>query len=297
MKNPGQNSENAIPPFAVCRYGMAAGLSDCEFQSFSELIESECGLNLGVEKRAFLESRLRKRMDLLEIRIARDYYCLLKDRAARERELPVLLDSMMICETAFFRNMPQFDLLRDVVFPELLSEKERIGSRLLRVWSAGCSTGQEPYSLVICLNECVANREEWMVRVFASDLSFTALEKAQAGLYRRDQLKGILTEQLEKYFIEEESGYLVQEFTKRDVVFGYHNLKHDNGLRGLDLIFCRNVLIYFSVEEQRRLIEHLAGCLMPGGYLFLGHAESLQGLSKRFSMIHRNKGIAYRLEE
>lgn len=296
MKSLGQNSEKSIPQFAAYRYGMAEGLSDSEFQLFSELIEYECGLSLGVEKRAFLESRLRKRMDELGIKIAQDYYCLLKDRAARERELPILLDTMMICETAFFRNLPQFDLLKEVVFPELLLEKERIGSRLIKAWSAGCSTGQEPYSLVICLNESLANREDWTVRVFASDLSFTALEKAQVGMYRRDQLKGIPTGHLEKYFREEESGYLIQDFTKHDVIFDYHNLKHDNGLRGLDLIFCRNVLIYFSVEQQRRLIEQFTRCLMPGGYLFLGHAESIQGLSNRFTMIHRNKGIAYRLE-
>ncbi len=296
MKSINYNSEKEMSQLPACRQGNSYSLTDFEFQSFGELIERECGFTLGAEKRAFLESRLRRRMDELGLRSVQEYYCLLKDRVARERELPTLLDAMMICETSFFRNLPQFDLLRDVVVPDLVAEKERSGSRLIRLWSAGCSTGQEPYSLVMCVNEALADQNGWTVRVFASDLSFTALEKAQSGLYRRDQLKGIESGCLARYFREENGAYQVIDRAKNDVIFDYHNLKHDNGLRGLDVIFCRNVLIYFGVEEQRRLIERLTRCLAPGGYLFLGHAESLQGLSGRFTMIHRNKGIAYRLD-
>lgn len=277
-------------------YDMPYRLTDFEFQSFGDLIERECGFTLGAEKRVFLESRLKRRMDELGLKSAQEYSYMLKDRIARERELPALLDTMMICETSFFRNMPQFDLLRDVVVPDLAVEKERAGAHLIRLWSAGCSTGQEPYSLVMCVNEALADRSDWTIRVFASDLSFTALEKAQRGLYRRDQLKGIEAAYLERYFREEAGAYRIADRAKSDVIFDYHNLKHDNGLRGLDVIFCRNVMIYFGVEEQRRLIERLTGCLSPGGYLFLGHAESLQGLSNRFTMVHRNKGIAYRFD-
>jgi chemotaxis protein methyltransferase CheR len=296
MKSFTRNSEKETAQLPACRDGVSYVLTDFEFQSFGGLIERECGFTLGAEKRVFLESRLRRRMDELGMTSAREYYSLLKDRVARERELPALLDAMMICETSFFRNMPQFDLLRDVVVPDLVIEKERSGSHLIRLWSAGCSTGQEPYSLVMCVNEALADRDGWTVRVFASDLSFTALEKAQCGLYRRDQLKGVEAANLEKYFREENGACQVVDRAKNDVIFDYHNLKHDNGLRGLDVIFCRNVMIYFSVEEQRRLIERFTICLAPGGYLFLGHAESLQGLSSRFTMVHRNKGIAYRLD-
>jgi chemotaxis protein methyltransferase CheR len=275
---------------------MGQGLSDSEFQSLSELIERECGFYLGAQKRTFLESRLRKRIDELGLKAAHDYYCLLSDDRERERELPTLLDRMMICETSFFRNLAQFELLTDVVLPDLISEKERTGSNLIRLWSAGCATGQEPYSLVICLKKALAGRGSWTVRVLASDLSFTALERAESGHYRRDQVGGIRPENLEDYFTKEGGSYRIKESVRREVIFNYHNLKHDNGLRGLDVIFCRNVLIYFSVEEQRRVIEQLTRCLARGGYLFLGHAESLQGLSSRFTMVHRNKGIAYRLD-
>ena len=271
-------------------------LSDSEFRLFKDLIYSECGVSIGAEKRTFLESRLRRRMDELGIRSGYEYYCLVKHSQGRSQELPSLLDTLMICETSFFRNRPQFDLLRDVVLPEIVEKKERAGTRLIRVWSAGCSTGQEPYSAVIAMLESLRDPESWTLRVFASDLSFTALERAQGGLYREDQLKGIEATSASKYFRQENGHFAVSDAVKRRVIFDYHNLKHDNGLRNLDMIFCRNVMIYFDSEEQRRLVTRFGNSLVPGGYLFLGHAESLQGLSGRFSMVHRNKGIAYKLE-
>jgi chemotaxis protein methyltransferase CheR len=271
-------------------------LSDSEFRLFKDLIYSECGVSIGSEKRTFLESRLRRRMDELGIRSGYEYYCVVKHSQGRSHELPSLLDTLMICETSFFRNQPQFDLLRQVVLPEIIEKKERAGTRLIRVWSAGCSTGQEPYSAVIAMLESLPDAEAWTLRVFASDLSFTALERAQCGIYREDQLKGIEPGCILKYFRRENGHYVVSDAVKKRIIFDYHNLKHDNGLRSLDMIFCRNVMIYFDAEEQRRLVTRFGNCLVPGGHLFLGHAESLQGLSGRFSMVHRNKGIAYKLE-
>jgi chemotaxis protein methyltransferase CheR len=276
--------------------GQAGLLSDSEFRLFKELIYDECGISMGAEKRLFLESRLRRRMEELGIKNGYEYYCVVKSSSERSREMPALLDILMICETSFFRNQPQFDLLKDSVLPEIIAKKENAGSRLIRVWSAGCSTGQEPYSAVIALLESLPDAEGWTIRVFASDLSFTALERAQCGLYRVDQVKVMGEHHVSKYFREENGNYVMAEQVKRRVIFDYHNLKHDNGLRGLDIIFCRNVMIYFDAEEQRRLVGRFANCLVPGGFLFLGHAESLQGLSNRFAMVHRNKGIAYRFE-
>ena len=271
-------------------------LSDSEFRLFRDLIYEECGFSFRDEKRTFLESRLRKRMDALGIKSAYEYYYLIKHSQHKSQELPTLLDALMICETSFFRNVPQFDLLRDEVIPDMIRRKQKLGSRLIRVWSAGCSTGQEPYTAVMVLMESVLDFDAWSIRVFASDLSYTALERAQSGLYRVDQLKGVESPYLEKYFRIDNGNYAVADRVKRHVIFDYHNLKHDNGLRGLDMVFCRNVMIYFDMDEQRRLVERFANCLVPGGYLFLGHAESLQGLSSRFTMVHRNKGIAYRLD-
>lgn len=271
-------------------------LSDGEFKLFSDLINEECGVSIGPEKRLFLESRLKRRIDDLGLRSPFEYYSLVKGNGGASQEMAELLDILMICETSFFRNQPQFDLFTGTILGEVAGRKIKVGARSIRAWSAGCSTGQEPYSIVMDVLETVPSPELWTVRVFASDLSFTALERAQCGVYREDQVKGIPPLYLSKYFQREGGQFHIKDEIKRRVVFDYHNLKHDNGLRGLDVIFCRNVMIYFTVEEQRRLVERFARCLVPGGYLFLGHAESMQSLSTRFAMIHRNKGICYRLD-
>jgi chemotaxis protein methyltransferase CheR len=272
-------------------------LSDDEFNRFRDLIYTECGVSISIDKRLFLESRLKKRMDELGIKSGQEYYSVVTGVKSKFHELPTLLDALMICETSFFRNQPQFDLFSRMILPDIISRKEKLGSRMLRIWSAGCSTGQEPYTAAISLLEAVVNPDDWTLRVFASDLSFTALERAQNGIYRLDQMKGVSPHFLAKYFHLVNDTYTVKEAVKKRVMFDYHNLKNDNGLRNLDVIFCRNVMIYFDRDEQRRLVNRFANCLVPGGYLFIGHAESLQGLSERFSMIHQNKGIAYRLEE
>ena len=292
-------SSHLITPGSISHSGpgpLGNTLSESEFRLFRELIHEECGVSLGVEKTAFLESRLRRRMDELGIKRGYEYYCVISSPNTRSQELPTLLDSLMICETSFFRNKPQFDLLRDVVLPELIAKKVKAGTRLLRIWSAGCSTGQEPYSAVMTLLDSLPDLDSWSIRVFASDLSFTALERAQSGLYRGDQLNGVEPEAVSKYFQRENGHYVMDDRVRNRVIFDYHNLKHDNGLRGMDIVFCRNVMIYFDAEEQRNLVNRFANCLVPGGFLFLGHAESLQGLSTRFAMMHRNKGIAYRLD-
>ena len=121
-------------------------LSDSEFRLFKDLIYEVCGISLSLEKRMFLESRLKRRLDQLGITSGYEYYRVVTSAQGRSKELPALLDSLMICETSFFRNLPQFDLLREVVLPEIAAKKEKSGTRMLRVWSAGCSTGQEPYS-------------------------------------------------------------------------------------------------------------------------------------------------------
>ena len=271
-------------------------LSESEFRLFRDLIYEECGFSFGDHKRGFLEARLKRRMKDLGIANVHEYYYLLKHSERRLQEMPALLDILMICETSFFRNQPQFDLLRELVLPEIVTQKERTGSRFIRVWSAGCSTGQEPYSAIMTMFESLPRAELWTPRVYASDLSFTALERAQGGLYRPDQLKGMKPNYVEKYFRQENGHYALKDAVKRHAIFDYHNLKHDNGLRSLDIIFCRNVMIYFDSDEQRKLVNRFANCLVPGGYLFLGHAESMQGLSDRYAMIHRNKGIAYKLD-
>ncbi|MEW6129846.1 MAG: protein-glutamate O-methyltransferase CheR [Acidobacteriota bacterium] len=275
---------------------ISLSISDEEFTLFRDLIYKECGISLSKEKKLFLESRLKRRMEELGIHTVGEYFYLVSSSKNRLNELPVLFDVLTIGETSFFRNKPQFDLFTDVVLPELIAKKEKSSSKILRIWSAGCSTGQEPYSLAMTLLEAIPESDSMMSRVFASDLSFTALERAQLGFYKTEQVKCVEPDLLAKYFNPINDGYQIKEAVKKRVIFDYHNLKNDNGLRNLDVIFCRNVMIYFDAEEQKRLINRFVNCLVPGGYLFVGHAESLQGLSNKFSMFHKNRGIAYKLE-
>lgn len=286
---------NGLNQFAQGR-GAVGFLSDAEYRLFKDLIYDECGFRFGVEKKTFLESRLRRRMEEVKAKNAYEYYQLIKSSAGKRQEMLALLDALMICETSFFRNPPQFELFRSTVLSDIVARKDKTYSRSLRVWSAGCSTGQEPYTIMMTLLETLPNPDSWTLRVFASDLSFTALERAQQGIYRPEQVKNIEPLYVQKYFREEQGNYVIRDRVKRHVVFDYHNLRNDNGLRNLDVIFCRNVMIYFDAEEQRRLIDRFSNCLTPNGYLLIGHAESLQSLSTRFTMVHANKGIAYRFD-
>src|SRR5215510_16418675 len=140
-------------------------LADSEYSLFKRLIYEECGVSLGTERRTFLESRLRRRMEELGINDGYEYYRMLSEPRGRSLELPTLLDSLMICETSFFRNQPQFDLLKEVVLPEVVIKKTKDGTKILRVWSAGCSTGQEPYSAVMTLLESLPEPKSWIIRV------------------------------------------------------------------------------------------------------------------------------------
>lgn len=274
----------------------AQWMSDSEFQLFNELIHQTCGISFGSEKRALLESRLARRMEKAGFHNVMQYYQAVRNPKSGADEMFYLLDELLIGETSFFRNAPQFELFSNVVLPELMARPEKENSRSLRIWSAGCSTGQEPYTIAMTALERFPQLASWAFQIFASDLSFSALNRAQDGVYRVEQMKGVSDALRRKFFRQKEDAYVVSEALQRPMIFDYHNLKHDHGLKGLDVIFCRNVLIYFTREEYERLINRFATCLVPGGYLFLGHAESLQGISTRFSMVHKNKGIAWQLE-
>ncbi len=274
---------------------MNAQISEDEFRLFRDLIHRECGLYFGDNKRAFLSSRIGKRLTARSMGSFYRYYRYLREGGReQEEELLRLLDILTINETAFFRNGPQFEFLEDVVLPELAEEKKRRGDYLFRIWSAGCSTGEEPYSIAISALESLTPRSVWEVRVYASDLSLTALERADQGIYPEAKLQGVGAERGSRYFVESAGGFRIRDEVKRLVIYDFHNLKHENGLRDLDVVFCRNVLIYFDPEEQQRVVAKLVRALKPGGYLFLGHSESVQGKIDDLKFVHHGRGTAYR---
>lgn len=264
-----------------------------EFKLFRDLIHNECGIFLKEEKRDFLKMRVEKRLKTLSIGSYFNYYRYVKDERNR-RELSSLLDSITINETYFFRNTPQFEILREKVIPELIERKRKAGDYNLMAWSAGCATGEEAYSIAIEILEAIPDISRWNVQVIASDISWRCIEIGQSGVYSGEKLKDVPPGYLTKYFIYSGDIYQVMDNVKRLVIFDFHNLKHENGLTKVDVVFCRNVMIYFDIEEQKRIVARFRKVLNKDGYLFLGHAESLQGIANGdFRFLYLNKGTAY----
>jgi len=266
-------------------------LTDDEFRLFSQLIYNESGIAIKDAKREFLQARLQKRLQFNQCNSYYRYYKFVTDKNQGSRELLDLVDSLTINETSFFRNRPQFNLFAEHVLPEL--KRKRSGDLKLRFWSAGCSRGQEAYSIAMSVLERLELPNAWDIKILASDISLRVLDSAQKGLYSEYEAETVSPEYLKAYFDKVESHYRIKPHVKKLVIFDYHNLKHNNGLVGLDAIFCRNVMIYFDRDEQKRLVEKFHKSLADGGYLFLGHTESLQGLSDRFKFIYHNKGAVY----
>lgn len=266
-------------------------LTDDEFKLFAQLIYDESGIAIKETKREYLQSRLQKRLQANGCQSFYRYYKLVTDREQGRRELIHLVDSLTINETSFFRNRPQFEILEKIVMPEL--KKKKFGNFRLRFWSAGCSRGHEPYSIAMSVLNNLDFPDAWDVKIIASDISLRALEAAQKGVYSEHEVTNVAPQYLEAYFERNNGHYQIKPIVKKLVVFDYHNLKHENGLSGLDAIFCRNVMIYFDREEQKRLIQKFHKSLADGGYLFLGHTESIQGLSEGFRFIYHNKGAVY----
>ena len=272
-----------------------AEITNDEFRLFRDFIHEECGLFFADNKIAFMSSRIGKRLAAKSIGSFYRYYRYLKQGGTeQEEELLQLLDVLTINETSFFRNRPQFEVLEQLVLPELIERKAAAVEHGLRIWSAGCSTGEEPYSIAISVIEQLPTRQSWDVKIYASDLSLSALERATSGTYPESKLQDVDRARHRRFFEPCPDGLRVRDEVRRLVIYDFHNLKHENGLGDLDIIFCRNVLIYFDPDEQQKVVNKLIRALRPGGYLFLGHSESVQGMSSGLKFIHHCRGTAYK---
>ena len=268
-------------------------MTDDEFKIFRDLIHRECGIYLNDKKKEFLKVRIEKKMKAAGVGSFYQYYKFITGE--NKNELLRFLDSVTINETYFFRNIPQFEMLREKVLPELTELKRRQRDYNLSIWSAGCSSGEEPYSIAIELFEAISDARLWNIKILASDISFRCLDLANTGKYHREKLDDVPGKYLEKWFKKDGDWYEVKDSIKKYVVFDYHNLQHENGMTNFDIIFCRNVMIYFNETQQKQVVKRFAGSLNKGGYLFLGHAESLQGLTTNgeFKFHYWNKGTVY----
>ncbi|HWP34334.1 MAG TPA: protein-glutamate O-methyltransferase CheR [Thermodesulfobacteriota bacterium] len=278
-------------------------LTDEEFARLRALVAAESGIQIRDERRPFVAQRLAARLAALGAEADPGHVAAYRKRleGGQDRgELLALLESLAITETGFFRHLPQWELFSRRLLPELLAAGQRAGRRL-RLWSAGCSIGAEPYTMAMLVAEGLAAAgalpSSWDVRIRASDLSLRALAVTEAAVYPPERLAGVSPERLARHFVREGESYRVRDELRRWVEVDFHNLLHPVAWpgdgRGFDAIVCRNVLIYFSEADQAVAIRHLAAALRPGGYLLLGPAESLLGVVDGFRFVHEAGGTAY----
>jgi chemotaxis protein methyltransferase CheR len=272
-------------------------LTEEDFERFRKLINQTSGIFFDRGKRDLLRLGLTDRADAVGAETLTEYYEQLTSLPDREVELRRLLDHLSVQETQFFRNLPQFDALRKYVIPEIVQRKSN-GYRNLRFWSAGCSTGQEPYSLAMAVLDVLPDAESWNIQILGTDLSENALAIAERGWYQERKLTGIDRNHRERYFRESDGGYVVAEPLRRMVHFTRHNMVTDSlpvSIFGTcDFVFCRNVIIYFTHETAKYVIEHFFDILNPGGYLFLGHSETLWKMSAKYSLVEMGDAFIYK---
>jgi len=263
------------------------------FQQFRSFLEARSGILLGEDKRYLVETRL--------ARLVREHGLssldeLIDQLLARPASLQAaVVDAMTTNETLWFRDEYPFRALTDKFFPEALAA----GKRHLKVWSAACSSGQEPYSISIAADEFQASgRSGLSVDILGTDLSSRMIEQAQAGIYDDLSLgRGLSIARRDRYFTRTEKGWQVKPEIRNRVRFQRFNLLEPASRLGrFDLVYCRNVLIYFSRETKTRIVNHLADSLQPGGYLLLGASESISQISDRFAIERLpSGGLAHRL--
>ncbi len=240
-----------------------------------------------------LRRRVAIRMRALDISSYREYLRLL-ERSEDERRK--LMKVLTVNVTEFFRNPETYDVLQRDVFPELIRMKENNGSRVLRLWSAGCASGEEPYSLAILAKEVLGKREDFRVRIMATDIDNESLNKAKRGVYSRRELAGVRRDYIKKYFERMGESYRVIEELREMVTFERRDLISDRKYRAIDMILCRNVIIYFSKELKERLFLDFYESLNPGGFLVLGKTENLSGEARKKFKIYNNVERIYRKE-
>ncbi len=271
-----------------------------ELEPVTELLHRHSGLHFSTSNRRLLERGLQRRMQALQITSPQRYFDFLSQSQNNQDEFNKLVGLLTVGETCFFRYRSHHDALVHNVLPELLTRNA--ASRRLRVWSAGCSTGEEPYSLAMKLLENFPRLHDWDVQILATDINKRSLRKAREGIYRERALRQAEPRYRERYFRQTGDCFVLDHKVRSLVRFAYCNLQADEfpdphrGTSGLDLIFCRNVLIYFRPETIRQIVARFADCLNPGGYLFLGHAETLQYISDRFVRHHQHGAFYYQLK-
>ena len=261
-------------------------LPDDIFRLLRDFIHDYCGIFFDDGSKFLLERRLNRRLEQHQLKSFEEYYHFLRYDRKREDEIVVLVDNLTTNETYFFRENAQLNAFSEEVLPEL--RERNAAKKSLRIWSAGCSTGEEPYTIAILLLESGDWCRDWQVEIMGSDINQRVLHTARKGVYKKGSHRATPPQMLKKYFTDEGKGdYRINDAVRRLVSFSFVNLLDPfktSLIRDLDIIFCRNVIIYFDREAKKKVIGTFYGKLREGGYLLLGHSESLINISTAFTL-------------
>jgi len=271
---------------------------DPVYRQIRDLVYKVSGIYKAEEKLYLLADGCARRMKQVQVRTPRDYWDHLTAQPSRDGELRQLLNEITIGETYLFRSPPQLDALRKVILPEIVTEKTKQITKRLRIWSAGCSTGEESYTLGMnMLEERDRLLKGWTVEILATDLNDNSVETAKAGIYGDYALRSTTDYFKRKYLLPfDEKKLQVRPEVKKLITFSRLNLQDDSKMlfmKGMDIIFCCNVLIYFDGPSKTKVINHFFSNLNFGGYFFLGTSESLVKLNEQFHLVHFPGTIAY----
>jgi chemotaxis protein methyltransferase CheR len=279
---------------------MTVELSEEEFRLLRDFIHERYGLFFDEAQRSSLRSRLEARLAGLDLGSFEDYYHYLRFGPQRAEELERMITHLTNNETYFFRESAQLQVFSDPILKTLKERKARTGDRTLRILSAGCSTGEEAHTLAMIIHDSGLFFWNWDVQVFGLDVDGAALEKARRAVYFHNSFRSLSPALLERHFVSLGAGTQVKEGIRRLTRLRQGNLMDPatfEGLAPLDAVFCRNVLIYFSDAATLKVVRLLHEALAPGGYLFLGHAESLSRITDLFTPIRFQGAIVYRKAE
>jgi chemotaxis protein methyltransferase CheR len=262
--------------------------SDADFSALRALVRKHTGISLSDAKRELVYGRLSRRLRALGLRSFSDYRELLTSDE-QGQEFVEFCNAITTNLTSFFRESHHFDYLRDQVLVPLA--KRGPGQRL-RIWSAGCSTGEEPYSIAMTIREALPEGGRHDIRILATDLDSDVLARARSGIYTQERVQGLSAERRGTFFREQREGSAVRHVIRADlgelITFNQLNLMHQLPMKGpLDVIFCRNVIIYFDKDTQRDLFRRYAQLQRPGDILFLGHSESMFTVSDDYTLVSR----------
>lgn len=272
-------------------------LSPEEFEILANFIYHKSGIKLEGNKTYLLNNRIQKRLRELQIKSPGDYIRILKYSDKDGFELQELLNLVTVNETFFFRDFPQLESFVECL-KNVVERKMQTNDNTMRIWCAGCSTGEEPYTLSIILNEILDNVAEWKLHILASDIDKSVLARAEIGIYEERSVKDVPEEYMSRYFKRDmhKKTSKVNEGIRSIIQFEHLNLSDREKMRAkrnYDFIFCRNVLIYFDDTSRQRVVNNFYSTLNPKGYIFLGSSESMGRITSAFKLIRLNKHLVY----